>query len=300
MRPFKQEVEQFNRDNVVVARGVLDAHDLGPVIGDFEVFIDDKARELKDSGKITDPAEGLDFEHRVVALYAQNRAILAGMDIMQRRSKALFDFLHNAHLLDLVESFIGPEITCNPIQHARAKMPASVDGSSGFMNVPWHQDIGVTHEDSDQSLILTFWMPLVDATVQTGCMEVIPGCRRLGMFPHVSGKYGTEIDPDHMPDIPPVPAIAMKGDVVVMDKYTPHRGLPNQSDIARWSLDLRYQVTGHHTGRLAHPDFVVRSRSNPSSVKRDYDAWCQAWAQALDPANAGKHGPFHRTKARSM
>ena len=52
-----------------------------------------------------------------------------------------------------------------------------------------------------------------------------------------------------MPDIEPVVAACEKGDVVLMSCFTPHRSTTNYSDLCRWSLDLRYQPTGVHTGR---------------------------------------------------
>ena len=49
----------------------------------------------------------------------------------------------------------------------------------------------------------------------------------------------------------------------------------------RWSADLRYQKTGTPTGRPFHPEFVVRSRSNPASVLTDHAAWCRMWEEGL-------------------
>ena len=72
-----------------------------------------------------------------------------------------------------------------------------------------------------------------------------------------------------------------KGDVLLMDKQTPHRSTPNNADTVRWSMDLRYQKTGTPTGRPFYPDFVARSRSNPASELRDYDEWCQQWVESL-------------------
>ena len=83
-------------------------------------------------------------------LYAQTPAIGEGMDIMFMRGRAMFAFLRNPNLLDAVESLVGPEINCNPIQHVRAKPPAAASGTgAGFYNVPWHQDAGVTWAEAD-------------------------------------------------------------------------------------------------------------------------------------------------------
>ena len=84
-----------------------------------------------------------------------------------------------------------------------------------------------------------------------------------------------------MPDVEPVELPCSKGDIIFMNKFTPHRSTPNQSNRCRWSLDLRYQTTGHHTGRTGHPDFVVRSPSDANNVMRDYNIWCERWIDAL-------------------
>ena len=291
MRDFSPEVRHVEQEGYVIARGVLTEADTRPVIEELNAFIESQAQKLFAAGKITDRCESQNFEHRVVNLYRQNPAVVRGMDIMLLRGPAMFAFLHNEHFLDLAEALLGPEVTCNPIQHLRAKMPASVDGADGFMNVPWHQDVGVTMPESEPSRIITFWTPLVDATRETGCMEILPRCMEFGALPHISGSYGTEIDPAAMPPRQPVAAECRRGDVVVMSKYTPHRGTPNRADIARWSIDLRFQVTGQHTGRPVHPDFPVRSRKNPASVRRDYAWWCHAWEQALANPQAVQ---FHR------
>jgi hypothetical protein len=46
-------------------------------------------------------------------------------------------------------------------------------------------------------------------------------------------------------------------------------------------MDLRYQETGLPSGRPHYPDFVARSRSNPSSELTDYVQWCRLWEEAL-------------------
>ena len=280
MRDYSTEVEHFEREGYVIARGVLTPDDLAPLIGDLSRFIDRRANELHQEGKIRDLHESLGFDRRVVQLYHADKGILDGMDIMFLRDRATFDFLHNDNLLDLAETLIGPEISCNPIQHFRAKIPMRVESDSGFMNVPWHQDVGVTQEESDASTIHTFWLPLTDATVETGCMQILPRCVEIGALPHVAGGYGTEIDPDLLPDRKPVDLECVPGDVVVMSKYTPHLGLPNRSNRSRWSVDLRYHVTGHHSGRDWLPEFPVRS-ADPASVRRDYAGWCEAWKAGL-------------------
>ena len=277
----KEQVYAFREEGVLVAEGVLTDADISPLIQEYSDWIDRRARVLQAEGKITDLCEQEPFERRAACLVTQSPEITRNMDIMFARGPAVFAFLHNERLLDAVEALIGPEITCNPIQHIRAKPPAAVSGEgAGFYNVPWHQDAGVTWEEADNSDIVTCWIALTDATVENGCMEVMPNVWKHGYREH-QAEGGTTIRPDLLPDTPPRAVPVGKGGIVFMHRYTPHRSTPNYSSGVRWSIDLRYQPTGQPTGRPFHPDFVARSRSNPESVLTDHAAWANWWAEAL-------------------
>jgi ectoine hydroxylase-related dioxygenase (phytanoyl-CoA dioxygenase family) len=283
-----EQIDAFRRDGVLVAENVLTDADVAPVIAAYEDWIDQRARQLHAEGKISDLAENEPWDKRIGLLMAQSPAIANGMDIMHARLPAMFDFLHNEHLLDAVQSLLGtPEITCNPIQHIRAKPPADVSGTgSNFYNVPWHQDSGVTWDEADHSDIITCWMPLgVDATVEMGCMEVLPRVFQRGHLTHQAGEGGATIKPDLLPaDVPPRPVPVRKGGVIFMSRFTPHHSTPNLSDRVRWSLDLRYQPTGQPTGRPFHPAFVARSQAHSESVLTDHAEWSRLWAEALEKA----------------
>ena len=291
MKLSEDQIQAFQSDGYLVAEHVVTDADMAPVIAEYETWIAGRAEVLLAEGKITDPAVGQPFGRRFATLYAQAPDIGDGMDIMAMRGPAMFAFLHNSNLLDAVESLIGPEITCNPIHHVRAKPPASLSGTgAGFYNVPWHQDAGVTWAEADESDIVTCWLALVDATVENGCMEVMP---RVPHFLEHVAEGGTTIRPDLLPQITPRPVPVQKGGIVFMHRWTPHRSTPNFSGDVRWSLDLRYQKTGTPTGRPFHPEFVVRSRSHPETQMSDYAEWCRLWIQALE--SAGKV-QAHRVK----
>lgn len=294
MKLTDEQVREFGEEGVLVAEGVITNDDLAPVIMAYDAFIDERARQLMSEGKISELHEGEPFERRFASLYEQSREMNLGLDIMEARLPEIFDFLRNENLLDVVECLVGPEITCSPIQHIRAKPPARSedDKGVGFFNVPWHQDAGVTWEEADNSDIVTCWLPLVDATVENGCMEVLPGVWKQGFREH-QAEGGTMIRPDLMPDVAPHPVPVRKGGVIFMHRHTPHRSTPNYSDGVRWSLDLRFQKTGTPTGRPFHPHFIVRSRENPSTVLTDHATWCKMWQEALENA---KSIQAHRVK----
>jgi phytanoyl-CoA hydroxylase len=284
-----EQIIQFQTEGYLVAENVLTEDDLAPIIAEISKIIDERANRLKAEGKIVDLCEELPFERRYAALYAQCSEIGRGFDIMQLRGEEMFRFLLNDNLLDIVECLLGSELMCNPIQHIRAKLPSKHMGSTPdhFQNVPWHQDAGVTLEEADDSEIITFWLPLVDATEETGCMEVMPGAFKRGHLKH-QAEGGTTIVHEQLPEVKPTAAPCRKGGIVIMNKFTPHRGTSNRSDIVRWSLDLRYHKTGAASGRPFHPSFVARSRSHPETVLRDHSTWCDLWTAALDNSTGNK------------
>lgn len=283
------QVREFREQGVLVAEGVLTDADLAPVIDEYSGWVDRRARELAAEGKVTELHEDAPFERRFALLYAQSQEMSVGLDIMLARGPAIFAFLHNERLLDAVESIIGPELTCSPIQHVRAKPPVLPSGGdSKFYIVPWHQDAGVTWWEADDSDILTCWIAVTDATVENGCMEVMPGAWKGGYLEH-QAEGGTTIKPHLRPEIPPRAVPVKKGGVIFMHRYTPHRSTPNFTrDQVRWSIDLRYQPTGQPTGRPFQPAFVARSRRDPSSVLTDHAEWSRLWAEALETSKGIK------------
>ena len=80
------------------------------------------------------------FHQRFGLLLAQSTEMEHGLDIMHIRQPAMFAFLGNQNLLDLIEPLVSSEITGNPIQHIRAKPPSSDGRSSWPGGEAEHQD----------------------------------------------------------------------------------------------------------------------------------------------------------------
>lgn len=290
MRLTQEQKETYRTKGVLIVKNALTDEDTQPVIDEIEDWISERANTLHQAGKIETLFEDEPFDRRFGKLLAQSGEIGSGMDIMHYRGKAIFDFMRNDNLLDVIEGIVGSEITCNPIQHVRAKPPV-VDGNASWAGgVPWHQDAGVMMEEAEGSNIVTCWLPLGDSTIEMGCLEALPGITEdIGYLTHQK-EGGTMIVPDLMPDVEPMMLECYRGDIILLSRFTPHRSQPNKSDRCRWSLDLRFQTTGHHTGRTAHPDFIVRSRKNPESVLTDHAEWCHLWVDAFEnPRGVAKH-----------
>lgn len=286
------QIIHYQTYGYVVVEDVLREEDLQPVIAEIESLIDERAKQLLAENRIKDLGAGLPFETRLVELYKQDPDVEKGLDIMHYLGESIFAFFTNDRLLDTVECVLGSELMCNPIQHLRAKLPtALVDKSlKPYHSVPWHQDAAVTTVDANDSEIVTFWIPLIDATVETGCMQIIPEAFKRGYLKHVD-HGATTVDPALLAGMEPAPVPCRKGGIVIMHRFTPHRGMDNSTGSIRWSLDLRYHKKGAPSGREILPSFVARSRDNPDSVLKDHAHWKRIWTEAL--INERKTGSKH-------
>ena len=279
----RNERDRYADQGFLIVEDVLGDADFAPVQAAYERLVDTIARQHLAEGRIASAAEGEGFTTRLARIEEQLSDSEATvhkrvLDIMEARLPEMFAFCFNPNLLAPVESIVGPEITLSPIQHLRPYTP--MRGERQPMQVPWHQDQGVTREEADASQILTVWIPLVDVDPGNGCLQVLPGVNKLGLLEHERGG-GTHIKPSLMPDVEPYDCVMRRGDLLMMSAFTPHHGHQNRSDRVRWSIDLRFQKTGTPTGRPDFPEVVVQSRSDPASVQDDYDEWCGRWIAAL-------------------
>ena len=279
----RDELDRYAGQGFLIVRDVLGDADFAPVEAACERLIDTIARRHLAEGLIASAAEGEGFTTRLARIEEQLTDSEAQvhkreLDIMEARLPEMFAFFFNRNLLAPVESIVGPEITLSPIQHLRPYTPRR--GERQPMQVPWHQDQGVTREEADASEILTVWFPLVDVDRTNGCLQVLPGVTGFGLLQH-ERTGGTHIKPSLMPDVEPYDCIMRRGDLLLMSAYTPHHGHQNRSDRVRWSIDLRFQKTGTPTGRPEFPEVVVQSRSDPASVQDDYEDWCRRWVASL-------------------
>lgn len=210
---------------------------------------------------------------------------------------ATFDMVTNARILDVMECLIGPEITSNPIQHVRIKPPERAvpknEARAHIVKTDWHQDMGVTLESADQTQMVTIWLAITDATVENGCLQVVPG-QRSDLLPHCSQDGAQVAIRERYLDGQAVPTPVKAGGAVIFHPMTPHSSLSNTSDGYRWSFDLRYNVTGQPTGRDHFPEFIARSRANPGRELQDWKEWRDLWEAARARISGVEHIPQHR------
>lgn len=304
MTTAEQRRHHFLEHGYVIFEKALSLEqDIEPVRASIDSLFNQQAQAWLQQGHITTVHGDMPFERRLAAVAAQlpdsvfgnatgsdaaSRAegTLAGWaratDIMTSRLPAIHRLFFSPRLLDCIGQIVGEEICLSPIQHLRPYIRAREPGGRRpWMLHEWHQDMGVTTQEADHSEIVTCWIPLVDVSQDMGALQIYPDvARRRELLRTTTGGRGGLIVPDALPPHPPLTMELTAGDVLLISAFTPHRSTPNHSDSVRWSLDLRFQPTGTHSGRAHLPSFVVRSARDPASVDTDFDVWCAKWAAA--------------------
>jgi len=115
---------------------------------------------------------------------------------------------------------------------ARAAVPAFTRARS-----PWHQDVVRETQSGCGTVRFACWMPLHDVDASSGALEIIPGAWH-GPFPHAEDhEAGRFYIPEN--DLPPAERKTVPvrcGDVLVIDRFLPHRSLPVEGQRARWAI----------------------------------------------------------------
>jgi len=290
----QEQIDAFNENGYLVVPDMLNREQISDIKQEYSELLTDLCKEWSLAGQLDPGVATLDFNQQLLAI------IDAGLDYFQpldislplggvqpdtpiHTGKAVFNMMTSPKLLDSVESLIGPELTSNPIQHVRIKPPfkdvAEGEGRAHIVKTDWHQDRAVALEESDNTQMVTVWLAITDATVDNGCLQVIPKSHKEAILPHCPqthqvGIPASEID---LARAQPLPVEA--GGAILFHPLTVHSSLENYSETVRWSFDIRYNTTGQPTGRPVFPEFVARSRLRPDTELRDADRWTKSWTE---------------------
>ncbi len=140
-------------------------------------------------------------------------------------------------VLDVVEDLIGPDIL--------------IWTSTFFIKEPnsptlaaWHQD--ATYYGIAPAEPVTVWLALTDASVEAGCMEVLPLGGEKRQMHHVAHVVENSVNRSAQVIVEPldeagVQAMPLKaGEFSIHHGMTPHRSAPNSTGARRIGLGLNY------------------------------------------------------------
>jgi phytanoyl-CoA hydroxylase len=135
---------------------------------------------------------------------------------------------------------------------------------------PWHQD-NAYFNWLPLHLVGTAWIALDDATIENGCMFVLPGGHNLGALKH-HHTIDCEILPDRFDRSKAIPVELKAGGALYFSAMLPHQTPPNRTSTRRRALQFQYR--GVETVQVSKEEFgkvFAEADGTPASCALAYE-----------------------------
>ena len=156
------------------------------------------------------------------------------------RRPAFASFLRTPSLLPIITDVLGTgDVDCFLSQF--------IFKNPGAWGQPWHQDSYYFPFEPARPIV-GLWLAVTEATLENGCLHVLPGSHREPVHEHVPDRreganYGyTEIVDHDM--AASVPVLMSPGDLLVFDSHLMHRSTDNVSNSIRAAMVFHVAAAG--------------------------------------------------------
>lgn len=264
----------FDRDGVVVARDIVDADVLEAVRTTCADAVDDIARQWHDAGLLDDLFADEPFDTRWAKMRAAVppklptswRQVLAG--------PAVYALWRTPAVLGRIRELVGDEVYAHGVWNGRPREPGT-----DVQRIGWHQDAHYYKDwRPEDPMLVSVWMPLVPVTAEMGALQFLPGTQdpRAALPTQRGANNLVEIVPDALPGTEPVTIECEPGDAIFFTDTTVHRALPNQSEVVRWSIDIRFGPAEEDIIDKGYRGYVCHS-ADPDRIE-DLSTWLDRYA----------------------
>lgn len=155
------------------------------------------------------------------------------------RRPAFASFLGRPEVVDVLVAHLGPDVDCFLSQF--------IFKNPGAWGQPWHQDSFYFPFEPARPII-GLWLAVTEATLENGCLHVLPGSQVEPVHEHVpdrrpNANYGYVEIVDH--DLTASePVLMQAGDLLVFDSHLMHRSTDNVSEGIRAAMVFHFAAAG--------------------------------------------------------
>lgn len=189
-------------------------------------------------------------------------------------------------VLDMVEAILGPDILLYDVQYI-VKEPHAAS------HVSWHQDL--TYWGLSDDAQVSMWLALSPATALSGCMRMVPGSHRQGVFDHKATDDADNVllqgqTVEGVAEETAVMCPLRPGEASFHHGWTLHASMPNRSDDRR--IGLNAQFLAPHVRQTKHDGdsaILVRGEDRFDHFGADIPA-----ERDLDPAALARWEALNR------
>ncbi len=260
------ERRELEERGFVLRRNVFDARELAAICAACETLVQ---RLLAERRHRKHSVGSYNFELQrdlatVVKWEPGDLDMVQGVEPFAHLSEELNRWAHDPRILDPCRDLVGNDeaiLFTEKLNLKRARKGGPIVLHQDF---PYWKDLTPI-----AGQIATAMLFLDDATIEKGCLEVVPGSHREGLQQRraVDGFGSLEIDPERY-DLSRLVALEVDaGAVAFFGPFLVHRSLPNRSGNDRRALLYSYQPPGYpHSreltgiGRKPEKDLPVTSR----------------------------------------
>lgn len=187
--------------------------------------------------RVLTESDAREYRHRLQAIESVIGKLKGGKRLKcHMLYKWVAELIHMPSIVDCVEDLLGPDIMCWGTD-MWVKEPNSPDF------VSWHQDSRYWGIEGD---LLTAWIALSPATVESGCMRMLPGSHLTDTMEHEDTFHddnmltrGQTIS-DRVDESKAVNIEANTGEAVFFTYRIAHASHPNRSNDRRIGIAVRY------------------------------------------------------------
>ncbi len=165
---------------------------------------------------------------------------------MARHNAFFRNLAFHPKMVNIARTLLGPDIVLH--QGQLLMKPPHFGGEK-----IWHQDNAYFRLEPNH--VFGFWVACDDATVENGCMHVLPGSHTRGIAEHagVGDEYGL-VTPQSLEDAAPIPL--KPGDALVFHGELYHYTPPNRTDKRRRAIQYHY-ASSHCRQTAGHDRFTI-------------------------------------------
>lgn len=254
------QVDQFMRDGFVVVEDLLDATEIAVLAERADLIASGKAEHVvkgmvqlekvfRDGDAAVDDQV---MSTRKLAHIVPEDEVLRG----HARNPKIGDVIADLFNSDDITLY-GDQLFMKPPQHGSAQQ--------------WHQDSASFKNIFPMDLI-SAWTAIDDATIENGCLWMVPGSHRWAIIPPssrptIEGKFGEEY--------PTVPVPLRAGSVSFHHSLTYHSSGPNQTDTRRRGYATHYMRSTSLNDRTIEPSSavtgytIIRGQRFPGTVSEE-------------------------------
>ena len=149
-----------------------------------------------------------------------------------RQHQTFIDLTRHPHIAGFISQIIGEEAVL------KGEMALSKPPFIGSEK-PWHQD-NAYFNWLPLEKVATAWLALDDATIENGCMHILPGGHKLGALRH-HHTIDCEILPDRIDRSQALSVPLKAGGAMFFSAMLPHQTPPNSTAKRRQALQFQYR-----------------------------------------------------------